>query len=427
MAKLLLLLISIGMISSCSKSKDLDTSNPPPVIIPPNPVPPTGLTNETTTVIFFTSSESDGIGGAFTSFTCLNSDLSLKWKKINIGTGGTPNCFIENGKVFLSTIFFSMDATNTVTIKSNIYCFEQNTGNIIWNRLQIPETLTNPTVKNDTIFTSRNINNTNSIAAYSGSNGSLYWNVSNFDQFPPYQLSLDGNNFYYFAAANNTAPIRCESFNLTSRTLRWSNTQNNSFTSNISAPAFSNDKLGFTVGSALGSKTLVVLNKNNGSIAWSKTSNIGSPISSDDKFFAVDADQGLYAFNAQTGATIWQINLGNQIRPVSSLFLSGENLYLVAQGPDATTYIYSINANTGNLNYRTKIHRATINQQLVVVGKNIYTFNFNIASNNTSDNFSKFYVSDASTGNLKDSININALQVGSIGIVGSSGKIAYSR
>ena len=171
----------------------------------------------------------------------------------------------------------------------------------------------------------------------------------------------------------------------------------------------------------------MVLNKNNGSIAWSKTSNIGSPISSDDKFFAVDADQGLYAFNAQTGATIWQINLGNQIRPVSSLFLSGENLYLVAQGPDATTYIYSINANTGYLNYRTKIHRATINQQLVVVGKNIYTFNFNIASNNTSDNFSKFYVSDASTGNLKDSININALQVGSIGIVGSSGKIAYSR
>ncbi len=425
MSKLFLLLISISIISSCNKPKDLDTSNPPPVIIPPNPVPPNGLTNETTTGIFFTSSESDGIGGAFTSFTCLNTDLSLKWKKINIGTGGIPNCFFENGKVFLSTRFFSMNPT--ITTKSNIYCFEQNTGNIIWNRLQIPETLTSPTIKNDTIFTSRNLNNTNSMAAYSGSNGTLYWNVSNFDQFPPYQLSLDGNNFYYFVAANNTAPIRCESFNLTSRTLRWSNTQNNSFTSNISAPAFSNDKLGFTVGSALGSKTLVVLNKNNGSIAWSKTSNIGSPISSDDKFFAVDADQGLYAFNAQTGATIWQINLGNQIRPVSSLFLSGENLYLVAQGPNATTYIYSINANTGNLNYRTNIYRATINQQLVVVGKNIYTFNFNNPSNNTSPNLSKFYVLDAANGNLKDSTNINALQVGGIGIVGSSGKIAYSR
>ena len=112
---------------------------------------------------------------------------------------------------------------------------------------------------------------------------------------------------------------------------------------------------------------------------------------------------------------------------MSSLFLSGENIYLVAQGPDATTYIYSINANTGSLNYRTNIYRATINQQLVVVGKNIYTFNFNNPSNSSSANLSKLYVLDATNGNLKDSTNINALQVGGIGIVGSSGKIAYSR
>jgi PQQ-like domain len=407
---------SILFIVSCNKQKDL-ADTPTTIIIDTIAVPPSGpiLTNETTTEILFTYRETDALGNYFTTLTCLNPDLSLRWRKNNYGNIGTPSCFAENGKVFLS-------------FSTNLQCYNITTGALLWSKSLVSESIDIVSIRNDTIYTTRSLNGVNGLAAYNCNNGSLYWYSPNTDQFAPYAVNLDANFLYYISSPNLTAQPRYVSFNTTSRTTQWLTSQTTLYISNISTPSFTNDKVGFTIGSALGGSTLVAISKSDGSISWTKTSNLGVPTCTADRFFVVDDYQGLYALNAQSGATLWQISLGGQIFVLGQPFISGQNLYLIAQSfSDVNNYLYSFNANTGLLNYKKKIIKSSgFLQYNIVIGKNLYCLSNNGYINNTTPGISKLYVFEAGTGVLKDSTSIVAMDIGHIGIKGSSGKLVFS-
>lgn len=423
---------SIICVISCKKTNDLagipiPTTTIDTIIVPPPGNVSDGTTSETTTGIFFTSRENDALGNLSTNLTCLNSDFSQRWKKTNLGNVGTPNCFYENGKIYLSVAYFQGGGTLPIISYSNLYCYNAQTGTLIWNRLTLPEIIETAAIRNDTVFASRKLNSVNSIAAFSGSNGSLIWNSPNTDQYGPYQMNLNGNSLYYASAQNLTAPIKFVSFNTINRNIQWQTSQSSIFISSISAPAFTNDKVGFTSGNSAGGSTFASINQSDGTVTWTKTANLGVPAVTSDKFFIVDNYQGVYALNSQNGNTVWQLSLGGQVYVMGQPYLSGLNLYVIAQSfIDNNVYLYSIKSPSGALNYRKNITTSHVNQQNVVVGKNVYSLNFINPTNGTTPSLNKLYAFDAVTGVPKDSTTITAMQIGLIGITGSDGKLVYS-
>lgn len=397
----------------------------PPFTSPPGP---TGLTNETTTALLFTSQELNAAGNSSLSLTCLNPDLSLRWKKTDLGNSALPNAFLSNGKVYLSAGFYQ--GGGTPTVYTTLYCFDAATGTLIWSQIYNSQTINIGSVKSDTILSSRNANQINGIAAYNANNGSLYWNSIIPDAFGPVNMIVEGNALYYFTALNQTAPIRLISFNTLTHNQNWSTAPTSVFISSVSPITYTLDKIAFRTGNSLGGNTIFAINKNNGSVSWTKTSYLGIPTSSNDNFFVVNATQNigpaeLLALNSSSGTISWQFAFPGSTYVDGEPFLSGENLYVIASNyPD--TYLYSVKSNSGLQNYRKKIFTPINKLQNVVVGQNIYTLNRVNPINSNTPSLSKLYVFDAGTGNPKDSTTISAIGIGLIGIAGSSGNLVFS-
>jgi outer membrane protein assembly factor BamB len=392
-----LLVCVLFLLFSCSKNGDRKTTNPH------------SITSKA--LVIFAVEISGTVGTEY--LYCFNNDRTVRWKKKLPGNVTTAYTAYKDGVLFVSHTNFVRTSSTGGTSFGNLLALDINTGNDLWKISNSNKTFESAVFFNDTLLCV-----TTDVIFYvskiNPKTGEIFDAYPIRDRYAIRNLTIDGNFMYYVAApVTNTNPTLI-SFDLLTETVKWQVPLNINI-NEFSKPAIGADKV--FIKNGLGS--LFAINKDNGSIAWKKDGYEYEPPSySNNLVFSTNANQGLFAYNAADGSIKWQWKVSPSWFVSGTPFISGDNIYLAASYNGRI--LLSLNKDSGKENWN--VDPKGLLQYHVVVGKDIYAMKRKDI--NSIPEF-RIMIMDSETGAARDSVSINAADVGKIGVVTSEDKLVY--
>lgn len=336
-----------------------------------------------------------------TSLNVYNPDLTLKWRKQNMG-GGEFSAFLVKDEVVYAALNY------------NVYALNYSTGSEIWSKLQTQEYIYSMAKKDDTLYCSTD-NNTGgaiSITAYRASTGALIWRKPLAAAYPAQYLTIDGNTLYYGAAISQIGNY-LYAMDLTTQNIKWSAPLGANVGGIYSKTVLTDNRLFLKTAAG----KLLAIDKSNGNVVWSKTDlSIDRPVLTANNSIIVSTSSffGVYGFDVNNGNQLWVQN-GPPGAGISAPYISsdGENSYLA--GADTSECLIKLNAANGNTIWRQNFRNKFLKYPITVGNR---TFLVKINDLNYGYTLISF---DASTGAFKDSVKLSYRFTGIPSVISSSG------
>lgn len=390
--------VLISVLIGCTKEQDTNQG----------PVPPPPLVETATGIVVFIENN-DAIGSV--DIHVYNPDLSLKWKKTNIGTGVIATPVVNNGLIYVAAAHFEFIGSSYIS-HNNFYALDINTGVEKWSLLQTQQGITGMQARNDTIFVSGGKGFANMLQAYNANTGTLLWEKITGDQYSPFNPHLEGNVLYYGTSKSNTVSYLA-ALDIHTRQKIWETPLSINITTGHPSKFAILDELIFVTN---GLKQLMAINKNTGTLVWTKSAS--HPVVENNMLYVTD-NEGMKALTPISGMEIWRYTkTGNSPFYVSGApFLLNGNVYL-SGADDGGSFLLSVKGFTGALNWK-KYTNMPGYDKAIVVGKEIYV------QQEPGTLSSKLIIFSAETGAPKDSISPGRID-GPYGIITDKGKFRFN-
>jgi outer membrane protein assembly factor BamB len=397
-------LLTIATFFACNKNND--GSTPPGVVVIDSQ---TQNLLDTVKVIYLISRNYSSSPYSI-SLTAYNPNKTVRWKRDSLGGSLVEGGYYSSGVIYYNNSIYING--NPSLSQSFLYALDANTGNILWKNASNTISHHVGVRRNDTLFCSTIIGSNNYISALNANTGNLIWQELISSPYGIADIKVDGG-IMYFIYFNASTVGRLRAFDLNTRTTKWEVGLTINFGGGSASSGFQISENYITITTGL--HNLLVLNKANGTTAWSKQNGyFNAPLLNDSLVYATSAQDGVFAFNQKTGATIWQWQKNTWF--IGGLpYLYDKQLYVM--GVDSNAFIASLNSSTGVLNWRKKSDGTY--RSHVVAGNKIYAMK--PKSNNNLPN-TRLMILDAVNGNVKDSINLFSDEFGKPCVLTVNGK-----
>lgn len=356
------------------------------------------------------------------SLNVIQPNGTYRWRKVQWG-------FISGVALDSSLLYVFGSAPDYSKGKFAVY--DINTGAEKWAKIIQDEFWREPIIRNDTMFCS--ISNTVTqtlsdgyIAAVNAQTGTLYWKKKVVDIFEPRNLVLEGRNIYFIIAeAPAGSGGKLISFNLDSQTINWSLqlAPTGGFVGGGPLYDFGN-KLAVK-GYVPNSFNLSVVNKSNGAIAGTFTTQIRGHENSliVNNTFVGHNGNGLYAYDLITGTQKWGVPIPG-LGGIPEAMISSSDDEIILTGVDITGYyIKGFSVSNGTLLWTKRPPALFYSIDApIVLGDKVYTHNV-ISNGSGQTSFRGIYSYNTSDGSLVDSVRLTNGEKYPYYLVGSSGKL----